>query len=618
MTPARVFHFILDELARFVVPPQVLAEWIVALFLVLCIAYAPFGKAAWLVRLCSGFVRFSHARIRCILLCGIVPVLLRLALLGVNPVPEPSIHDEFSHLLLGDTLAHWRLANPPHPLWRHFETIHVIQQPTYSSMYPPAQGAVLAFGQVIFHQPWAGVLLAVGAMFAAMCWMMQGWLPAPWALYGTLIAILKIGVTGLWVDSYLPAAVPSLGGALLIGALPRLQKGGARPLHSFLFGAGAVILMQSRPFEGAVLVFAAVTYFVLEWLRTRGQGEAWNLRRLRIVILPAGALLAAGFAFTGFYSWRVTGNPLLMPYQVNRDTYGWPENLGFLPPKKLALKDQTLQAMYLKEVNHRTIYQSVDKFLDDIAVRIYDNWTVLVGPLLTLPLVFLPWLAADPLTRPLVLFLAFAGFLNLFQMVLYPYHLAAVIPVLYTVIAASLRRMYDALSALTPSRGLYLAALLPLCLSLIGIMKQQAEVLDLPLAYWERTAEPHRDARAAITNWLAKRPGKQLVIVRYASWHPVNQEWVYNRADIDRSKIVWAREMDEKEDRKLIAYYADREVWLLEADELPQRVVPYKRNGAISSRALACFGSASSACSPWWSGCCDAICSLSHGWILVS
>jgi hypothetical protein len=137
--------------------------------------------------------------------------------------------------------------------------------------------------------------------------------------------------------------------------------------------------------------------------------------------------------------------------------------------------------------------------------------------------------------------------------------------------------MYGALSALAPSRGLYLAALLPLSLLLIGGMKQQADALDLPLAYWERTTEPHRDARVVITNWLAKRPGKQLVIVRYAPSHPVNQEWVYNQADIDRSKIVWAREMDEKEDRKLIAYYPDREVWLLKADELPQRVVPYKR-----------------------------------------
>ena len=508
-----------------------------------------------------------------ILTCAVLPVVLRLLLLPIVPVPEPSIHDEFSHLLLADTLAHGRITNRTPVMWTHFETIHVIQKPTYNSMYPPAQGVFLAVGEVLFHEPWAGVELGIALMCAAMYWMFLGWLPRGWAFFGVLLAIVRLALVGFWVNSYMGGSVPAIGGALVVGSMPRLRGNTSERVHSFLFGLGAVILMNSRPFEGGVLtavVLALLLPSLIGKFRT-APGEF-----LRNLLTPALAVLILGAGCLGYYCWRVTGQPTQMPYQVNRATYGWPENLAFLPPVNVTLKDPVLRTMHDVEIAHHSIYNTIPGLLDNLVTRLFDNWAYLIGPVLTIPFL-VPLFSFDRKFRPLIYSLLAIATLNLFQLLLYPYHLAPVVPVIFCLIALGAQRIFAWLTPLGVAQARCFALLLPIALLFATAVKQFGDELDIPTSsYWERGYEWHRDARAAIVDWLRMRPGNHLVIVRYASGHPVNQEWVYNGTRLDKSKIIWARETDKASDLELLKYYNDRKAWLVEADVYPQRVVPYR------------------------------------------
>src|SRR4029077_7785143 len=180
---------------------------------------------------------------------------------------------------MADTFAHGRLANPPHPMWMSFETFHVNWFPTYSSMYPPAQGFVLAFGQVLGH-PWLGVLLSDAAMCTAILWMLQAWMPARWAFLGAALVALKFGFSSYWMNSYWGGAVAAAGGTLMLGALPRILRFATTPSinpastsaitkNALLLGLGIAILANSRPFEGLLLFLAAAGYLLYTVVQAR-------------------------------------------------------------------------------------------------------------------------------------------------------------------------------------------------------------------------------------------------------------------------------------------------------------------------------------------------------------
>src|SRR5262249_45294037 len=129
--------------------------------------------------------------------------------------------------------------------------------------------------------------------------------------------------------------------------------------------------------------------------------------------------------------------------------------------------------------------------------------------------------------------------------------------------------------------GLLLARAVPAICAIMIAVRLTAEPLGMlmPPAWpmtWYHTPEGNV-ARARVLKRLSAMEGKQPAIVRYQQDHnAVMNEWVYNRADIDAAKVVWAREMAPAENRELLDYFRDRRVWLVEADAVPPKVTPYQ------------------------------------------
>jgi hypothetical protein len=532
----------------------------------------------------KAFIWFaSHSRVS-VLTCIVAAMVGRLLLLWIFPAPVPGVHDEYSYLLSGATFALGRLTNQASPAWPSFETFHELQHPTYISMYPVAPGLFLALGYIV-GSPWIGVLLSVALFCGAVTWALQKWLPPHWALAGGLLAVIKFSLVSYWIDSYWGGAVPALGGAIVVGSVPRLAS---KPTAKYaaIFSLGALVLANSRPYEGLWVVLCSAAWVVLQLGKQRSVFRRETLK----VAVAGGTVLLAGFAAMSLFFHRSTGNMLEMPYMLYNRQYAITPAFFWQAIRAEPIFHHEVMRQYFERQS--TLYwriHSVRGWAHELYGRLSAFAMFYIWPGVLLICFTLPRLLRTQEARFALAVIAFvvAGISleNWPMMLHYPSPATAAV-VLLIVCAIRASRGFRLFGR---SVGRAVAWTVPTVCVAFLLARIAAAATDTPVPEHGLvsffTVTHGNLLRAQLASQLNATPGRHLVLVRYRQSHDVSEEWVYNDPDLESAHVIWARETNAPDLQFLLRSFPGRTVWLMQPDEQPPKLTLYPR-GLLTSSSL--------------------------------
>jgi hypothetical protein len=391
-----------------------------------------------------------------------------------------------------------------------------------------------------------------------------------------MLAVMRLASFSYWIDTYSGGAVPALGGALVLGALPRIRRA-FRARDFFWMALGLVILANSRPYEGLLVSLPVLGFLVWQLLQHPHPSTLTLTER----IVPAAVLLAVAFGFMGYYNYRAFGSPFTLPYTINRATYATsPYFIWQSARPEPAYRHAVMRNFYAAETLQAKT-ASIAEFLETGGKRLLTAGAFYLGSMLVLPLVMLPRAFRD---RKLRILTATAGILGIglaIETFFVPHYLAPATGLILIFLLQSMRH----LRVRGPSGQFLVRAIPAACVFLFAVrIFAQPLHIQLPAPFdqrrsWEGGTPSAGLDRARVAAQLESQPGGQLAIVRYPSGHLV-PDWVYNTAEIGTSKVIWAREMDPASNRELLEYYKGRKAWLVEPDANPPLVVPYPGGSA--------------------------------------
>ncbi|MGA2053283.1 MAG: hypothetical protein ABSH19_08230 [Opitutales bacterium] len=506
-------------------------------------------------------------------LAGILASLLPIMRAGII---LPHEYDEFAYLLGAQTFLDGRLANPPHPLAPFFQTLHVLQQPTYASKYPPGQSLQLAAGFLMGH-PIFGVWVTIGLLAVAAAWMLRAVAPATWAALGGLLAAWQWGALTYWGRTYWGGSLFALAGMLVFGGMLRFVR---RPSASSAGWAavGAAIMALTRPYEGLWFCLIPALVMLARFAREIHAGTS-RVVLTRWAMVGAAPLIAA-LVFLLIYNRAVTGDALTFPHQLYEKEVMPDVGLFVWDTPGPAPRNRHPEITYQLHRFDAGLLNQPNVSLADL-LR-YDFSTVL--PLFAgfyLPGLFglgLVWaiFGSQAWRRPAGRW-ALASFASLFAMMLtvrffgFQHYAAAWAAPLAVLIALGFRG---------------------LCAFRWRGWRLRPGWLGLVLVAWAVATLIHQTARGTFPPpWTLDRlvlTGNledqsaldhrgHVVFVMPAEGQPTFAEWVYNGPDIDAQPVIFARSLGPALDATVARYYPTRHLWQawLKPDGELDRLTPY-------------------------------------------
>lgn len=506
------------------------------------------------------------------LVLGLLMPLLCVFLALALGVPTPSILDGFSYQLMADTFALGRVVNPEHPLSQFFQTFYVIQHNgIYVSKYFPGIGVQLLVGKWLGH-PLIGVWLTVGLFGVSLLFFLRQFFSESVALIVSLLCSLQFMVLSSLGHNYLGGSLMALAGVWALGggvlAVKRKQL-----RYSWISAAGIVVCILTRPFEGFFFMVPVTCWQLLSLLRSSkifGWRRAWRL------IAPMIIGVCFGLLTLGIYNQRVTGNWTTLPYNLYAKIYA-PYGVLFLGEHRAGDGDNSFfESLPAPFHQMRDDYESMRHERIEHFFRVkYEDACYIGSTLFPLSISWMLLLAVASKAvwkNGLGMVCLFTMGMRLFPLLLswsskwLQYSTAWIFPL--AVLAAFGLEWF-----LSQQRTRRLAEILSIAtitwLAVIYLLSFDKQ-LDLRWKVWTIYINPQMQARNTVKQSLEQIPGKHLLFVQYSSSHSWGCEWVYNGPEIDAQKIVWAHDLGTQEDRRLMNYYPNRDIWLVTDPDSPK------------------------------------------------